>query len=98
MITFKVVLNKCYGGFNLSEKACKRLEELTGKKVVPSDYSGEEKRTDTFLIQVVKEMGEEASGEGANLQVVIVGISTMIDYDGKEYLGFAMVEMDEKEK
>jgi len=38
----KVVINDCYGGFSLSDKACQRYLELIGKKAFyfKSDFSG----------------------------------------------------------
>ena len=81
----KIVINTCYGGFCLSEKAY----ELLGK---PWDgygfeYEDYEKRTDPKLIKCVEELGEAAGGQFANLKVVEIpdDVGWYIDeYDGWE--------------
>lgn len=37
----KIVINKCYGGFNISEKALYRLAELKGKTLYKKQEDGE---------------------------------------------------------
>lgn len=145
----KVVINACYGGFNLSMKAVKRVAELMGKEcyffnvdfkdlksihtpisindernllwsayTIPNpdeylkskdwnDMTQEEKdahnkrhedveisnrdyeRHDPTLIQVVEELGEEASGDCAKLK--IVEIPDGVNYEIAEYDGFEHV-------
>jgi predicted nucleotidyltransferase len=78
----KVVISEEYGGFELSDDAKKRLQELTGE----SDYIYE--RTDKYLIQVVEELGKEASSIFSDLVVKeFEGCFYRIrEYDGYEYL------------
>jgi hypothetical protein len=79
----KVVYNSCYGGFNLSEKAMVRYRELGGTETYDDDIS----RTDPRLIQVVEELGREASGSCGLLKIAEVpsGATYRIDeYDGFE--------------
>ena len=61
----KIVLNGCYGGFSLSEKAMEMLGADS-----PYDYDDADLRFDSRLIEVVEELGDEASGEYADLYIV----------------------------
>lgn len=74
----KVVINTCYGGFNLSDKAM----EMLG-----IDYSWKIERTDPNLVKVVESLGEEANGHLSRLKVVEIpdDVEWFIDdYDGIE--------------
>jgi hypothetical protein len=79
----KIVINRCWGGFGLSDKAFKRYKELGGN----SDYVFEIERNDPILVQVVEELGEQANDSLSELKIVEVPdyISWYIhDYDGME--------------
>lgn len=121
----KIVINRCYGGFGLSEKAVIRYFEILDKPIFvereksfdlnyyyfcePSEYHklhDEAKETgdyekvnqlhfadyrldrdDPILIQVVEELGEEANGNHAELDIIEIpdGVEyTIEDYDGVE--------------
>ena len=84
--TYKVVFNGCYGGFALSDKAISRLNELglTGNGEY-SDYL-DIKRHHPLLIQVVEELGVEASGSHSNLCIATINSPQYIieEYDGAE--------------
>ena len=129
----KVILNKCYGGFGVSDAGyqlyadkkglplyryvdkdfgsgefrrldggdpdrwlvyyfTKDLGSAPGKDDVDWDchlYLGEESREDPALVEVVEELGKEASGRFAKLVVVDIpdGMDYVIDeYDGIETL------------
>lgn len=94
----KVAINRCYGGFSVSEAAQQRLIELKCPHVhrlgmKPYDgYDHEasiEHRSCPMLIQVVEELGEKADGAFANIVVVDVpdGVSAHLDdYDGVEHV------------
>ncbi len=73
----KVVINKCYGGFSLSEKAFKELG-LEG----PYDYL---ERHNPRLVDVVERLGKESWGGCAELKVV--EIPDDVEYDIGEYDG-----------
>ena len=81
----KIVVNRCYGGFSLSQKAY----EFLGLKWddFGFEYSDHDLRTDPKLIECVETLGEDANGRWAVLEVVEIpdNISWGIDeYDGVE--------------
>jgi len=80
----KVVINKCYGGFGLSEKAIELYKKLSGEQNV---YDFCIPRTDKHLIEVIEQLGKDANNEYSNLAIVEIpdGIEYEIDdYDGME--------------
>ena len=82
----KIVINKCFGGFCLSEAAYEYLGlEWDGYGFKYSDY---DERTDPKLVECVENLGEDAaSGIFAELRVVEIpdGIEYEIsNYDGLE--------------
>jgi hypothetical protein len=94
---FDVVVNTCYGGFGLSDKACDRLIELGytelklnpgyGKYPVSSKYYNDRDipRHHPLLVAVVRELGEEANGMCAELEIQQVhGLYRIREYDGNE--------------
>lgn len=90
----EVVINGSYGGFGLSEKAIARLLELgcTRKQITEclvNPYNEEGLlRHDPRLVQVVKELGEEASGSSSDLVIEELPHGTTCyrieEYDGSE--------------
>ena len=94
-----VVVNGCYGGVGLSVKAAKRLLELGSNEVeISIEDEGTEyewtcvswngTRHDPLLIAVVRELGESANSDCADLEIVeIQGNQYRItEYDGLESL------------
>lgn len=79
----KVVINKCFGGYGLSEAAYKYMGlEWDGYGFA---FSGD--RTNPQLVKCVETLGEAANGRFAYLKVVEVpdDVSWYIDeYDGSE--------------
>lgn len=69
----KVVLNNCYGGFSLSEKACKFLGLKLSDYLASRLYS----RDDPKLVECIEVLGEEANGLCADLVIV--------EYDDRNY-------------
>ncbi len=82
----KVVINKCYGGFTLSQKA---LEWLKSKyNLTLEKYDDVLPRHDHRLVECVEALGKDASGDCANLVVVtFLGNHYRIcEYDGAEWV------------
>ena len=82
-----IVINSCYGGFGLSDKALDMYKQLSNKSEV---YSFELDRTDPILIQVVEALGAEADGHFAKLR--IIEIPDDIEWEITEYDGSESVE------
>lgn len=96
----KVVLNKCYGGFSISELAAQMMA-ANGSEQAQKELSQRGcwhgygyvdgmdgyDRTDPLLVEAVEALGEDASGSLARLRVVEIpdGIEWEIsEYDGIE--------------
>jgi len=79
----KVVINRCYGGFCLSQAAYEHIG-------IPWDKYGYEfyhDRSNPKLVEVVETLGDNANGGRAGLEVVEIpdGIDWEIqEYDGME--------------
>ena len=94
----KVVLNKSFGGFKLSEKAINRLHELGHDRIVElkekhnmdtiAKMSSVLKRNDSKLVQVVEELGEEASTGKSKLVIETIPLNAFFlrTYDGFEHV------------
>ena len=90
-MSHKVVYNSCYGGFGLSEKAQKLLNELKGEEVCYYDLP----RHDKDLVAVVEELGSEASGDYGSLKIATINSDR---YRISEYDGWEKVVTPETEK
>lgn len=88
----KIVLNKDYGGFSLSELAKNILKELSPRDT--SLYSYEEYRDNDNLVEVVERLGEHACGKWASLEIVEIPDETtdwiINEYDGYETLYYVV--------
>ena len=81
----KVVINKCVGGYSLSEEAYKFLGlEWSGYGIA---YM--EDRSDPYLVECVESLGDEASGDYAALKVV--EIPDDVEWEIAEYHGIEEV-------
>ena len=77
------VLNKCYGGFGLSDFACERLGLET-----EWDYDYRDNLMVDALASLIAEFGsEKCSGDFARLQVVTIP-DEATDFEVNEYDGF----------
>ena len=83
----KVVINTCFGGFGLSDKAVAKYLEKSG---VEFKY-WEVQRDDPYLVEVVEELGESANGSNAELAIRVIhddavnaSAWTIQEYDGCE--------------
>lgn len=80
--TKKVVLNKCWGGFDLSKEA----KDLFVKRNVSKSPLT---RDNPILVQIVEELGERANGRNAYLEIVEIPANmeyVIDDDDGWETL------------
>lgn len=82
----RIVINSCYGGFGMSQQALIRYKELVGDVTtrvfdIPRD--------DPYLVQVVRELGEDAAGPYAELKILEIPADVnweIEEYDGKEWV------------
>lgn len=97
----RIVINKCCGGFRLSNEAVHRIVELLGsnydaeKHFIPKgignwlEESYDIERNDPVLIQVVEELGTKANGPYANLH--IVDIPDDLDWEIEDHMGIERI-------
>ena len=83
----QIVINSCYGGFGLSEKALDYYNNLAGTKI---EYAGDIERNDPILVHVVETLGAEANDRFAKLR--IVEIPDDVNWEISEYDGMESVE------
>ena len=84
----RIVINNCYGGFGLSERAQREYLKLAG---VEQDYYSDSSiaRDDPYLVKIVRELGMAANGPHANLKIVEVPGDVewdIAEYDGVEWV------------
>lgn len=82
----RIVINACYGGFGLSQKAILLHRE---KKGLGLNDRTDIPRDDATLLQVVEELGRRANGKHAEL--TIVEIPDGIEWEIEDYGGFEWV-------
>ena len=100
----KIVINKCYGGFGLSQEALTELQKLNDKLVVEqnSEVFPEESlwlsedfddyphyRGNDQLIEVIEKLGSRANGQHSELK--IVEIPDNVEYTIADYDGIEWV-------
>lgn len=81
----KIVINTCFGGFNISKEAKALYETITSIEAFPHEMQ----RDDPVLVKIVEDLGAEANGDYAKLKVVEIpdDVDWAIDeYDGKEWV------------
>lgn len=83
----KIVLNKCYGGFSLSEFVCKKL------CCDPYDYTDEDKmqRISERLIDLVETYGSKKCSGGSAALVIVEIPDEVTDWEIGEYDGVEFV-------
>jgi len=67
-----VVINRCYGGFGLSDAAIAEYRKLANVPDNEEFHYYDLNRDDPHLVQVVKTLGEAANGRHAELKIVEV--------------------------
>ena len=86
----RIVINRCYGGFGLSNLAAKRYRELAWIPEEELFWTYDIPRDSAILLQVIDELGlEKASGPHAELKVIEIpdGVKWHIgEYDGMEWI------------
>jgi hypothetical protein len=95
-----VIINKCYGGYGLSNEA---IALYLTKKGIEYSFDGRNfivddqrffvytiQRHDPVLIEVIKELGNKANGSCAELQ--IISIPKHAGYSLDEYDGMETIE------
>jgi hypothetical protein len=83
-----IVINTCYGGFGLSERAIREYKSMAGISD-PAWYDRDVPRDDPYLVKIVTDMGMAANGAHANLKIVEVpgDVEWQIEeYDGNEWV------------
>ena len=84
----KVVINRCYGGYCLSQEAVDLYFKRTNRQYPEYLYS-EISRDDPILVKIVEELGEKANGICAKLK--IVDIPDDVEYVIEEYDGMEII-------
>lgn len=94
--TLGVAVNRCFGGFSLSEKAVELLRTRLGDPKIQSysfqsyyDDDDEYPRHHPVLIEVINELGEEVNGSFAQIEIDYIeqkykGFYSISEYDGME--------------
>ena len=84
----KMVINQCYGGFNVSQKVFEYLDKVRAPKHIDELYL-DDNRSDPYLVEAVETLGEEANGR--NSKLAIVEWPDNIPYKVTEYDGWEEV-------
>ena len=88
----QIVINRCFGGFSLSEQAKTLYKQHTRDIEKPAHWyiDGDVKRDDPCLLRIITEIGlEAASGRFSKLKIVEIpdDVEWVIqDYDGNEWV------------
>jgi hypothetical protein len=97
-MAYKIVLNRCFGGYGVSEQGARWLlaNGASPEKVsvIPAGTKGyswtcvsvDLHRHDPLLVKMVKTLGEQANGDCAKLEVVEIDqpLYRIDEYDGSE--------------
>ena len=93
METFKVVINTCYGGFQLSERAENLWRKAKNIPDAEGVYTWDIARDDADLVRIVEELGDAAGcSPYSQLKVVEVPLWAqekgwhINEYDGSEHV------------
>ena len=84
----KIVLHKCYGGFEVSDLVIEEYLKLTGFEI--GSYCSY-LREDEILISIVERLGKKASGSCSALVVVKIPDNVFKDYVIDEYDGIEIL-------
>ena len=81
----KIAINKCYGGFGLSEEAYKFL----GLEWDGYGYAFKDDRSNPRLIECIESIGKKANGRFAKLEVI--EIPDDVEFEIEEYDGIEWI-------
>lgn len=83
---YKVVINRCYGGFSLSPMAEELYLKYSSVDNPDNFYSRKLERHDPILIRVVEELGKDANNRFSELVIVELDSNQyrIEEYDGME--------------
>lgn len=82
----EVLINRCYGGVGLSKEAIALYNQRSATPI-KEHFDIYHRRTDPVLHQVVRELGDRANGDFAQLKIVEIpdGVDWVVqDKDGME--------------
>jgi hypothetical protein len=85
----KIVINKCHGGFGLTDAAMFRYAEIKKIEDLTTLHIYDLCRDDPVLVQVVEELGEESFDRYADLKIVEIPEDVdwyIHEYDGIEHV------------
>lgn len=94
----KIVINTCYGGFDLSKEALDYLVKVKNPfvlkkqeyyKIISEDYINDIPRDDKDLVKCVQKLKSKANGWPSNLKIVEIPDDVkweIQEYDGKEWI------------
>ena len=86
----KIVINKCHGGFGLSNLAMRRYAEIKyNSGDVNTIHVYDIRRDDPVLVQVVEELGEKSNDVYSDLKIVEIPEDVdwyIHEYDGLEHV------------
>ena len=85
----RIAINKCFGGFGLSDEALDLYKAKTGMKKDDEVYVWDIKRDDPDLIEVIEELGPMSYGDCAELKIVEIPDNVeweIEEYDGTEWV------------
>ena len=88
-MTQKIVINKCFGGFGLSDDAIDLYKILTGTPPAEDVYEWEIPRDNAILVQIVEQLGERANSRYGELAIVEIPDDVewhIHEYDGMEHV------------
>ena len=85
----EIVLNKCYGSFQLSEAALHEYTKRTSRTAHAHDIA----RDDPVLVQIVKELGDSANGDCSQLSIERIPSQYTQYYTINEYDGYESIQI-----
>lgn len=87
----KIVINRCFGGFGLSQEGLERYKELSGvTDVTINSVYMDIRRDDKFLVKTIEDLGVKASGRYSVLEVI--EIPDDVKWEIREYDGAETIE------